>query len=127
MTGSIQFDPATMNQIVSKAIIESISDEQRDLIIQQAVNSLLKAPPRSGYGVEPQTPIQAAFDNAVSMAAMKIAHDFVAENEQLKDKVRALLAQSAEVLLADEYSEFGQKMRKGIAAVMADALYVRND
>lgn len=77
---SISIPADAMQAIVQKAIFEGISAEQRELLVQQAIEYLV-APPTNGYGQRGTSPLESAFQNAVAIAANQIVRELVKESE----------------------------------------------
>ena len=100
MTMSIDSEAA--REVVAKGIIESLSDEQRNLVIQQAVQALLEEP-RDSYGRNKgKSPLQIAFNNAVRW----VANDVVREYLDLPD-IRSAVESSILVALKTYMEEYG--------------------
>lgn len=81
-----------MRVLMGKAILDSLSAEAREKLLQEALNYLLVAPPtQRGYG-EQKSPIQYAFDEAVRQLATEIAQSIVAEQKpKIIEAVTAML------------------------------------
>ena len=81
MTG-MTINDETMQAIVSKAILEGISEEQKLSLVEQAVKFLITAPPSTSYGsrTEP-TPLQEAFNTAVRRASYAVVEELVKDEE----------------------------------------------
>ncbi len=72
MAMNISISDEQMSTIVSKAIFESLSAEDRDKLIQGAIASLL-IPERGGVYGSKKSPLESAFLNAASIAAHGLA------------------------------------------------------
>lgn len=100
--GNIQIDSEAVREVVAKGIIESLSDEQRNLVIQQAVQTLLEEP-RDSYGRNKgESPLQIAFNNAVR----GVANDVVREYLNLPD-IRSAVESSILVALKAYMEQYG--------------------
>jgi hypothetical protein len=82
----IKIDKDALREIVSAAILEKMSQEQRDLLIQQALASLLQAPPDS-YGKKQPTKMEDLFREATYGAARDIVKEILASDTALKEKL----------------------------------------
>jgi hypothetical protein len=80
MTGmTLIMDEAAVSQIITKAILEGLGTEQRDQILAQAV-AFLTTPTKDNYGRAGKTPLQNAFDMALSGCATKVAREVLESN-----------------------------------------------
>lgn len=88
-----------MQAIVQKAIMESLSEDQRAVLIETALKYLLTET-RTSYGRSP-SPLESAFNMAVSEAAHTIAREIVKENE-FDTKIRKAVRTSLEALISQD-------------------------
>ena len=89
-----------MREIVSAAILQTVTAENRDALITQAIASLF-APNSSGYGSK-QSPLQDAFNSAVFAKARQIVIEVLDLDETLNNKIKAIIVEAAEKALSDE-------------------------
>ncbi len=100
---SVQLDGEALNAIVTKAILDQITAEQRKVILDQAVKALLSPKPDPyGYSRREITPVQAAFDNAVRQSAMKAAQTLVDDDVEFQGRLRNMVRDSMTKLLDSE-------------------------
>lgn len=92
MTSQINLDPETVRSIAAAAIFEQIGEESREKVLQQAVQFLLtpKKGDRYTYGAD-KTPLQLAFDEAISQVTREVVKDKIAEDPRIKAKIEELL------------------------------------
>lgn len=110
-----------MRAVVSKAILESLGDEQKTLILTQAVEHLMKAPDDNRgypYNQDKRNYLQRAFDAASERALGKIADEEMQKPENI-EKIRALLGPVLEAALSK--SEAWDNMRKALAEAITRA------
>lgn len=122
---NIQIDTEAIQTIAQKAILEGLGQDQRDLIIQQAVEGLLARPKNqnSWRGDHDPSPLQIAFNNAVSSVAMQIAREVVAEDERVKERIRELMGEVIAELLGDEgYSEAAEIFAGALTSAIRERL-----
>lgn len=115
----IKIDTAAMNQIVSKAILEGIDDNQKQAILEQAVQALI-TPKKDNYGRNTDTPLQRAFDSAVGSVVYQVAREFVEENQELRAKVREMVAQA----MATALESPGTKLQGAVRDAVAECIVV---
>ena len=117
----IKIDTGAMNQIVSKAILEGIDDNQKQTILDQAVQALI-APRKDRYGQSTGlTPIQEAFDLAVNQTIGQVARELVSENEELLTRVRGLVADAMAAALKEPYTKLRENVNRAVAESIVDS------
>lgn len=123
MGAQINFDNETMATIVTKAILEGISDEARDSIIQQAVRSILVAVEVNSYTREKKTPLQTAFENAVHTNVNNVVRELVENSAEIREKIDTslgkLLSEYADTL-RDEYDGIKSKVNEVLIEYLAE-------
>ena len=103
---SIHIEGDAMRAIVAKAVLEGISQDQRDLLVEQAIQYIITAPPKpSTYGaVQQPSPLQAAFQNAIQLSLSETARRVV-DSEPVRQRVDQLMADAlADVMKTDNSS-----------------------
>lgn len=113
----LKFDAEFMSQVVSKAILDGISQDQRDALLAAAVEALV-TPKRTTYGMTPKTPIQEAFESAAEIACRQIAHETLTQDARFMDRVRELTREAIERALS---AEGGEELRRKILAAITDS------
>jgi hypothetical protein len=109
----ISIDDKTVQSLVSKAIVDELGKEGRDLLITQALETLIK-PNVNAYGREEgPPPINRAFEQAVQQASWEVAREVVKEHEELRAKLRELVGDVILDLLGGE--EYSSSARTAIA------------
>lgn len=88
-----------MQAIVQKAIMESLSEDQRGVLIEAALKYLL-AETRTSYGRTP-SPLESAFNQAVAEAARVIAREIIKESA-FDTKIREAVRTSLEALVSQD-------------------------
>ena len=89
---TIDLSDEQLQEVVSVAILQAIDKTQRDNLIKEAIRGLL-APKEEpgGYGRTGPTPIQEAFNHAVSGVAHQVAREMLENDPETKEKIRSLL------------------------------------
>lgn len=117
----IKIESDAMQAIVSKAILEGIDADQKQAILEQAVAALIKPRGEKRYGMpDPTTPLQDAFDTAVRSVVNQVAREFVEENQELRAKVREMVAQA----MATALDSPGTKLQGAVRDAVADNIVV---
>lgn len=76
----IKIDTDTVRELVAKSIMDAIGEDQRDLIVTQAVTMLLEQPD-AGYGRKGDSPLQLAFNVEVRKIAGDVVSDYLNSEE----------------------------------------------
>lgn len=71
----------TMQAVVSKAILEGISEEQKLSLVEQAVQYLITPPASTAYGAKAPTPLQQAFNEGVQRVSRTVVDELVKDDE----------------------------------------------
>jgi hypothetical protein len=91
----IKIEQDKVQEIISQAILRELGSEQRDLLIAQAIQYLLKEQQAgSGYSSRKFIPLHDAFNNAVANSARQIAHDYIHNNAEVQQKLKELLTEA---------------------------------
>ena len=99
MTG-INLDSAIVREVVAKGLIESLDEEQRTLILAQAVEFLLTPPPtRNTYDPVQPSPLAYAFQEQLRAVAGEVVRDYLstdAVREQIVTTMHAKMREFVE-------------------------------
>lgn len=88
----LKIDDATMTGLVVKALVEGMSPEARQAMIEDSIKAHLLAKPakRSHYDPEPLSPLQEAFNRAAYVVAMDVCRESLTRDQAFREKVRQL-------------------------------------
>lgn len=118
MTTNITIDPEALATIAAKAIFEGIGQEQRDLVLQQAVRSLLEVP-KTPYGMVGRSPLQSAFDTAIASVAHDVVRRQIMNDPAVRAKIEEFLAGPVAKLL-EEDSTLASSISHAIGRAIVD-------
>lgn len=96
--GAIQLDDAQLSAVISKAVLDAMSGENRDTLIRTAVTEILTRKVSDRYGA--RTQMEEAFASACSKVAERIALEEMNKTENLA-KVRAVVVAGVDKALGD--------------------------
>lgn len=85
----VNIDSKEMNELLSKAIMSSLDESKRDILIKAALDHLVTRD-NSYYGGR-KSPIEDAFQSAVQKVATQIAEQLVVGNAEVMEKMRSLV------------------------------------
>jgi hypothetical protein len=117
----IKIDDTAMKDIVAKAILDSVTDEQRDEILKAAVTNLITPPPSTGMygGRKEPSPLQNAFDIAVRSVGQEVVNEMV--KGELRDKIREMVKAKVSEIIEDDSNlayGVGQSVGQAIESAM---------
>jgi len=108
-----------MREIVSAAILQTVTAENRDTLITEAIANLLR-PNSSGYGSKTSL-LQEAFNFAVNQKARQILTEMLNTDEKIKAQVSGVIAKAAEKAFNEERKEqMIDSMARAIATAFSD-------
>lgn len=112
---SVTIDKEAVDEFVAAAIMNQITQEQRDKVIAQAVEGLMRKT-TSGYGqYDRRTVLQVAFDGAAAVAARQIV-----EKEFEKPEVQAAISEILSPLIMKlcegDYDGLADRIGEGVAS-----------
>lgn len=100
---SISLNDDQIQQAVSAAILQTITKENRDLLIQKALESLLQRPkPRYQSDPKPPSKLEEIFNGAVFDYARNHIRDILEEDPKFKEAIRALVGKAVERIALDD-------------------------
>lgn len=109
-----------LKSIVAKAIIDSITPESREKLIQDSITSILTSEETtSAYGrTKSKSPLQKAFDESVITYAQKYANEILENDQDFKSKIEILFQEVSKKLFEDQREE----LVDGIVRMIRNAL-----
>lgn len=110
----LELSDEQIQSAVSAAILQGISQENRDVLIKSAIEHLITPPNKESYQTSPSpSPLQAAFNHAVSDIARNMCHEELKKDSAVKEKIREIIAKAVEKMTLNE---------EKIAAELANAI-----
>jgi hypothetical protein len=89
----IEFPQEQLQTLVEKWVLDQITPEQRNEIVSKAVAGLL-GPRKDNYGRVTVSPLEEAFNQAVTTVMHKIVREMVENNEEAKAKIAAMVGEA---------------------------------
>lgn len=117
----VKLDDSTMRDVITAAILKTLTEESKALLIQQAIASLLTPiPKRDAFDRTPEkTKLQEIFDRAAYSTAIEVVRAAFNEDERVKTSMRELVAKGLEKALED--GELPGKLASIISEVFSKA------
>ena len=106
---TITLDEKIAAEVASAAVMNLLSQESREKMIQEAIKSLLE-PPADRGGYSRKSPIQEAFYAAVRGQAEKVVFDFVEKSEELRAKITSLVLDALSKAVAQSHISVSLKI-----------------
>lgn len=116
--GDIKLDPEIMQQVIGKAILEAIPQDQRNNILKDAIDYLL-TPIRSTYSSNIESPLQSAYNSALRKLAEQECRTLLENNDSVHKKIQELISEGVVRALADNRDKLINK----ITSVVCDGLF----
>lgn len=122
MTGPFTIDSASMSTIVAKAIMEGIAQDQRDILMEQAIAKLIAPSKRNdGYRTtEGPSPLQEAFDNAVEQACHRVVAELVTERPEFNDRIRAAVTEAMGKLIDGTDYDLSSRVGSAVGSAVTE-------
>lgn len=122
MGTEFKLDSDVMRSVVAKAIMEGITQDNRDVLIETAIESLMKPYSTTTYGNEKSTPLQDAFNKAVKKASEEVVGLLI--TDEFKERIKAR-AEASMAALLDSDTYLGQKVGDAIGSAVSAWAYER--
>lgn len=111
----IKIDSTLMREVVSSAIMTSISQEQRNILITNAVKHLLTPKESAGYGRQSQSPLEEAFNDAMRLNARRLAEELLQQDTGIQTQLRELITEAVLKLMTNNREATVDKIAAAIA------------
>lgn len=98
----LKIPPDEMTKIVSAAILEKISAEQRTTLISDAIQHLLQPSQKDNYYGGKTSPLQEAFRHATVEVARIIVLEELQKDGEFKARIRELTTKAFEKLASND-------------------------
>lgn len=117
----LRVDDSAMKDLVTKALVDSLTPETREKLITESIKSLLTTPEGRGtnYYGEKVSPLQSAFNSAVRTEAERYAMRYLTEDATFQGQVQSLFADVAQRLFEADNRE---ELVSSLADVIKKAL-----
>ena len=98
----MKLEISDMREVVSAAILQKLTEEQRNMLIQQAIAALL-TPKEKQYGGLGETPLQTAFSQAVFDVARDVVKDQITKDPKFVNTLGTIVTMAlAKAMAQDE-------------------------
>lgn len=110
---NLNMDKDKLNEIVTKAIMDSLDAKTKENVIAQAV-AFLNKPKEGGYYDPKWTPLQDAFNRAVEVVARDVSIEMVRNDPQLRAKIKELLDKAISKVMEKSDDEVANTLARSI-------------
>lgn len=115
----IKLDTPQLRELLAQAVLASLDEVKRDMLIKGAIEFLVTKDTSGGYGYNRKSPIEDAFNYAVRDVAQKTANDMLTNDSGLQEKLRELVNEALVRLMETNREKTVEKIADAIAAGMA--------
>jgi len=115
----IKLDTPQLRELLAQAVMASLDEVKRDMLIKGAIEFLVTKDTSGGYSYNRRSPIEDAFNYAVRDVAQKTANDMLTNDSGLQGKLRALVNEALVRLMETNREKTVEKIADAIAAGMA--------
>jgi hypothetical protein len=103
---SINIDDAAMKSIVGDALLKTLTEENRAILIKEAITHLLTVPEKDRYSgrhaPDPKSPLQMAFERAIEHEMAELVREEIKNNEKLRTSLRKMMVEVFDAALDDQ-------------------------
>ncbi len=108
----IKLDEKTIQGIVGEALLQSLTQENKEILIKGAISHLLS---KTGSNFNAPSVLQQAFNGAVRNIAEKMALEHLTNNEELETAIKGMLAEAITMLTVTNREKTIQQLSETIA------------
>lgn len=91
---SLELSDDQLKQLVAAAVLAELTPERREVLIKDAIASLLAVPaPQGSWDKNPKSPLQHAFEQGVAQVAREIVRDTIKDDPRVVDVIKSLVEQ----------------------------------
>lgn len=112
---NINLNNEQMREVIGVAIMKTLDENTRTAVIAAAIDHLMR--PENTYGGKQESPLQQAFNRAIANVAEQAAKEEIENNDEVKEKLRTLLHEAVDTLMANK-EESVKKIASALAAAM---------
>lgn len=123
---AFQIDTEAVEAMVVKSLVDSITPEQREQVITDAISNLLVKEQTNRYGGRNMSIFESAMNRAISEVACKIFVEEVKQNEEVQARIKALVTPTIMAIAKDNYEGINEKIGEAIGGAVADWLRTQN-
>lgn len=105
---TISLDPEALREATVQAMVGVLTDETKEKMIQQSIKAILM--PSTNNWDKGKSPIEQAFQNAITTLAHQECLKLVKEDEGINAKIKELLRITAEKVLDADQEKMAEKM-----------------
>lgn len=115
----IKLDAEAMAAVASTAIFEQMSEENRNLVLQQALQHLLSPMKQERYSsTPPKSPLQEAFELAIRQAAFTAVKEKIENDPELQAKIQELLGPLINSAMSAEAENYNTSLSEHLGSAI---------
>lgn len=113
-----------LRQVVAGAILQTLTAENREKLIADAVASLIVVEPKDNYGRVKTSKLEEAFAQSAYQVALEICRDEMKKPENV-DRLKKIVATGFEHALTENSETIGAAIGGALSEVLADRARIR--
>ncbi len=112
---TLKLDADALREATHQALMGLLTPEARTALLEKALADMLKPNEHTK-----RSPLQQAFDSAVSKIVEQMAEQLIANDQAVKDRLAVLAREAAERMVNADPAELAQKMSAAFVASIRD-------
>lgn len=120
---NFKFDDDAMRSLMAKAILDTVSAENQQAMLETAVSNFINKPDEKDYVKNKRTPLEQAFEYAANDVARKVIEAKFSDDKVFRARVDALVSEAITKAFADENRD---KMLDNMVNAVCAAFKVRD-
>lgn len=126
MSSELKLDGEAIAPLVHKAILDSITTDQRDELVRRAIEHLLVTPPRAQYGAPQAAPLTEAFNTAIRSVAWKVVKDQIETDPEVQARILEMVSAPIAEITRGNYDGLPEKIGEAIGEKVSEWLRDRS-
>jgi len=118
---AFSIDTEAVEAMVVKSLVESITPEQREKVITDAISELLEKKSGSRYGSN-MSIFEEAMHSAISQVARQIFVEEVRNSPEIQSRMKELVTPTVIAIAKDNFDGINEKIGEAIGGAVADWL-----
>ena len=103
-----------MRQLVTSAILQSLTPEHREKLLSGAIQSLISLPQEGRYGEKLPSTLTAIFAEQAKEVAKGMVKELIEQDGPTREKIRALLLDALERVFVTNHDKVAKEMAEAV-------------
>lgn len=120
---ALQINDDALKAIVTKAILDTISAEQRDILLKSALEHLMAPGDPSSFGKRAPSPLERAFQSGVERYAYRLIEERLENDPAWKAAIDGLLTEAWAKFVGEKRTEMAEKLSSALGRALLGERY----